>query len=228
MKSFVYIIFVFFAFLGISCQDDEIPFFTPSRFIQFPLINGGDSLNYSFLYSQGSDRYEMVIPVKYTGVLLGENAVVALEIDADRTTAGTEEYDIQLEEPFRAGLYQDTLRVILIDSERLKKQSVDLCLRLISNSCFEASMRDSVDIKISYTHQIGKPAWWTEEVTTFYLGTYSEIKLTAFVNHIYAGDYGELEASEKLYYARKFKYYLEDLEEPLYDENGRVTVPVIG
>ena len=228
MKSFIYIFFAFLVFVGASCKNDEIPFFTASRFIQFPVINGGDSLNYSFVYSQGSDRHEVVIPVKYVGAKLEENAVVTLEVVTDKTTAVAAEYDVTLEQPFRAGFYQDTLRVTLIDSERLKNQNVDLCLRLISNTYFEASMRDSLDIKITYTHQIGRPAWWTQEVTDSYLGRYSEIKLTEFVNHIYAGDYGALESSEKLYYARKFKYYLKALDEPLHDEYGLVTVPVIG
>lgn len=227
MKNCIYIVIVFLMFYGTSCQEDEISFFTDSRFIQFPY--GENTLSYSFMYSQGSDRHEVLIPVKYVGAKLEENATVAWEIIADKTTAVAGEYDVLLEQPFRADFYQDTLRVMLIDSERLKEQSVDLCLRLISNASFEASTRDSLEIKITYTHKIDKPEWWSQEVVDSYLGTWSEVKLTEFVNHIYAGDYGALEASEKLYYARQFKYYLESLGKPLYDENGGVvTVPVIG
>lgn len=210
-----------------GCKKDGIDLFGEQRYIYFNTVEGSHELHYNFLYSLGEDEVTVEIPVSYSGRLYGEDRYYEVAVDKETTTAeeGTE-YELPAEPVFGGNLYSDVLTVTLKNSSRLADSEQRLSLRLVTNSSFVAAVRDSLVMDIYLTDKISRPAWWTDEVTEAYLGTYSDTKLELFINHAYSGDFGELTEDEKLHYARVFKYWLE--ENPSVDEYGQITVPVIG
>lgn len=230
MKTKSILLFLATCFL-LACQKDKIPFYEDVHHVYMKRIDGKYRIDYSFVYSSGAEYAILNLPVTYTGRLLEENALYKVETLADSTTALTGEYEFSSEQEFRAGRYVDTLKVRINNVERLKNVNARLVLRVVTNDQFIASVRDSSQMEIYFTNKIARPDWWNENVVSFYLGTYSDKKLTEFIK-IYSGNYGDLSEDDKLYYAREFKYELERraaIDDPLFEANGeRMTVPVVG
>ena len=96
----------------------------------------------------------------------------------------------------------------------------NLKFSLESNDNFHATQTGFLEAELRVTAQISQPSWWNQNVIDFYLGGYSDKKFRLFSQNIFVGDYGELDDSEKQYYALKFKYWLEDQTPPVEDEDG--------
>lgn len=222
----VLILAAFSALLLSGCRKDEIDLFGEERYIYFNSIEGSHEYHYNFIYSSGKDEVTLDLPIGYSGRLYTEDKPYSVSVDEENTTAGTDEYAIPENPVFKGNMYSDVLTLTLKNSARLETSEQKISLKLVTNGSFIAAVRDSLVMDIYITDMISQPAWWTDEVTEAYLGRYSDTKLQLFIDNVYAGDYGELSEDEKLYYARKFKYWLE--ENPQTDEYGQITVPVIG
>lgn len=210
-----------------SCRQDDIDVFGDSRYVYFNTVDGTHDIHYSFLYSNGRDEVQVELPLSYSGRLYDVDAVYAVAVDTEETTA-VEGVEFELPErpSFKAASFKSSLAVTLKNSERLATTEQKIRLKLVSNDMFLAAVRDSLTMDIYVTDKISMPSWWTQEVIDAYLGKYSDRKLELFVENIFSGDYGALSSDEKLYYARKFKYWLN--ENPQYEDGERITVPVIG
>lgn len=230
MKKRYILLFLASCFL-MACQKDKIPFYEDAHHIYMKRVDGTYRIDYSFVYSRGADYAILNLPVTYTGRLYKENVTYGVETVADSTTALSGEYEFAAVQEFRAERYVDTLKVRINNVERLKDVNARLVLRLVSSEGFTASLRDSSCMEIYFTNKIARPDWWNKDVVDFYLGTYSDKKLTEFIK-IYSGNFGDLSEDDKLYYAREFKYELDRLaadNKPVFEDNGeRMTVPVVG
>lgn len=231
MKTQYTLLFFLIACMQVSCQKDEIPFYEDTHHIYLKQIDKKHQIDYSFVYSGGAPLVILELPVTYTGRVLEEDAAYAIRVNEEQTTALSDEYVVPSTSLFRKGRFIDTLKIQINNRERLEQTSVKLVLELVSNENFVASTRDSLKMEINFTNKISRPVWWNQNVTDFYLGTYSNEKLEEFIQ-IFAGDFGDLSEDDKLYYARKFKYELERREaagDTVYEADGtKMTIPVVG
>ena len=212
---------------AVSCTTDDIDLFGEERYIYFNSVDGAHEIRYSFLYSEGKDIVEVALPLSYSGRLYEDERSYRVEVIQDSTTAVLDQEYLALDNMlFKPSSYKDKLVLKLKNSPRLKTSEQRLSLKLVTNDNFIAAMRDSLVMDIYMTNMTTRPAWWNEEVVDAYLGKYSDKKFELFIQNAYSGDFGALSESEKLYYARKFKVWLE--KNPQYENNELITVPVIG
>lgn len=209
-----------------SCSKEDISVFNDERHIYFNSIHNKHEYKYSFLYTR-DDSVVLRLPVKFFGKPTSPQSWFLVNSNSSKTTANEgSEYKLNTNQPFKSGLFVDSLEVTLYKSERLNNSEQCLSIKLESNEFFTASVRDSLVMDIYFTNKIAQPSWWNTEVVTAYLGSYSDMKFMLFIEHIYAGDFGLLSESEKLHYARMFKNWLS--VNPRYENGVLITVPVIG
>ena len=219
-----------------GCQIDDLEFFGEQRFIYFPTMDKGHSMNYTL---GGLDEGIVKIPLRYSGRFYEEDRDYLIEVLEEKGTEeapiinATEGVEFKLPEKlvFKTTdvverMYQDTLELKVMKSDRMDEAVLNITLKLATNDNFQAAIRDSLIMNIKVTNMITRPAWWTSEVEEAYLGEYSDIKYKLFMDNIYDGDYGALEAGEQHGYAVQFKNWLE--ANPHYENGQRITVPVIG
>ncbi len=231
-------ILLFIMALGLfsGCKIDELEFFGEERFIYFPTINREHTINYTL---GGLEEDVVKIPLRYSGRYYTENREYKIQIVQEEGTPenpivnAEEGVEFSLPEKliFRTAQkeqqrYADNLDLKVMKSDRMNTEVLNITLRLVSNENFTAAVRDSMTMNIKVTNMIAKPYWWTSEIAEAYLGEYSNIKYKLFLDNVYDGDYGQLEAGEQYYYALQFKKWLE--ENPHYENGKLITVPVIG
>lgn len=227
MKKLVYAIILLVC--AVSCKIDEIDRFGQERYIHFEGADGKFEYGFSFLYAEGKEEHELLIPVKYAGRKYDEDKSFAVEVVAEQTTAKEcEEFVLPESIVFKGGTYDDSLRLVLKKTPRMNKEKLAIRLKLVTNDNFVAAMKNALVVDINVTNVIDRPTWWYGDVENFYLGEYSDKKFELFVKNIYAGDYGALDENSKRKYALDFKDWLNANPDQAWDGDKRITVPVIG
>lgn len=70
---------------------------------------------------------------------------------------------------------------------------------------------------------IAKPNWWTDNVTSYYLGVYSDKKYRLFIQETGKADIDSDNIEELRYYSIMFKHYLQkkkDADEMVREDDG--------
>lgn len=231
----IYLYFVLWIVLLLGCSEEKPEMFIDTRFIQFKFdnISGDPYYQFDFSFAYTSDDTEskvMAIPVVFKGYNLnsGEKLHFAVEVDKEKTTLPGECYLLDREQPFQPESGNvDTMRVTLLRKAILKDGSKTLRLQLVANSDFETFIPDSTFVEIHVGDVFIRPEWWNSAVENSYLGTYSKLKYDEFMKETGAYNFGEMDPSEKRYYAILFKRALE--ANPRRDEDGSVmSVTVTG
>lgn len=217
MKKTITLFAAVAALLTTACNKSEILAPTDQRFIYITYPESDNSVfNFSFV-STDKQTVRIAVPIKFAGRPLSEDLAYAIQVDPASTLLEGTEYQLP-ELVFHKEDFLDTIFVTVHRTERMESAVYNLKFSLASNENFHATQTGALDAEIRVTAQIAQPAWWTKDVETFYLGTYSDKKFMLFTQHIFVGDYGELDDSEKKYYALLFKYWLQ--ENPQSEEDG--------
>lgn len=210
-----------------ACNKSEIMSPTDQRhiYIAYPDSNN-PVFNFSFL-STPDETARIAVPITFAGRPLTADLPFAVSVSSETTLAEGSEYEFpDLVFHWEKG-FRDTIYVTIHKTERMERATYTLKFSLVSNAHFLATMTGSLDAELRVTAQVAQPSWWTQEVTDYYLGTYSDLKFELFTQHGYIGDYGALDDNEKRYYALKFKYWLQ--ENPQTEADGTtMSVPIQG
>ena len=219
---FLLILLGVLAFCG--CQEEKPEMFTHERFIKF--MFGSESgkdyykIECNFAYESDTTMEKIIsVPVEFRGYNLTKTLYFAVNVDKEKTTLPEDCFILETEQPFQQdGDFVDTMHVKLQRKAILKEESKILRLKLVSNSDFQVYMTDSLFVEITVLDIFSKPEWWTDDIAKAYLGDYSKEKYDEFVKETGIRDFGDLDPSEKRYYAIMFKRALK--KAPRYELDG--------
>lgn len=232
MKTKISLLISLIALICVSCQEEGLKLYSGGHFIQFAKENT-DSIRLSFLSSPASENSStgtksIVTPVimEIVGLASDRDLTYALTIDTARTTASAEQYDLPEKTVIRAGHYQDTCYVRLINTPDLDTKKVRLVLKLKPTQDLALGEVEKSENIIWFTNSVERPDWWTTDVEELYLGTYSDKKYKLFMEVTGESDLTGATESALRSYAIQFKQYLS--EHPTLDEDGQyMSVPVL-
>ena len=137
-------------------------------------------------------------------------------INVPATTAEEGKHFVMPENPvFRAGLYDDTLRVKLYRTADLQDVKVRLGIRIENNDEFFAGQPEYRECYVYIMDMLTHPAWWTyyedegyESVQMVFLGDYSDKKYALLIEVTGVSDWTDLSYDERRMLALQFKRYL--------------------
>lgn len=228
MKKTIALLAAAAALFTAACDKSEILSPTDQRHIYISYPEKDNSVfNFSFI-STTKETVQIAVPIKFSGPRLTEDLAFALKVypgSKDATLEEGKEYELP-ELIFHKEDFLDTIFVTVHKTERMKTGIYNLKFSLEGNANFHATQTGALEAELRITAQIAQPSWWDQDVVDFYLGKYGDRKFELFSQNIFTGDYGELDDSEKRYYAIRFKYWLEQHEE--YEGGERITVPIQG
>lgn len=231
MKKTIAILAAAAALFTTACNTSEILAPTDQRYIYISYPeNDNPVFNFSFV-STPRPTATIAVPIKFAGRPLAEDLAFAVKVEsgnAETTLKEGEEYEFP-EFVFRKGNFLDTIFVTVHRTERMESAVYNLKFSLESNGNFHATQTGALAAELRVTAQISQPSWWNQNVVDFYLGKYSDKKFGLFSQHIFGEDYGELDDNEKRFYALKFKYWLENQNPAIYeDDDTLMTVAIQG
>lgn len=132
-----------------------------------------DSISYSFaLDAQTVEDTVIKVVVKTIGMPANEDRVYSIEMLPEETTATSAEWDSGILENrcIKAGQITDTLCIRINRSDNLRKQWMQIGLRVVSNEYFEAGYANLQKAKVSFSDILAEPDWWSDWKRVF--GTY--------------------------------------------------------
>ena len=210
MKYILHIIMIGAIYSLCSCSKEEILTYnnnTSERFIHFEKSEA-DSSDISFFTYPGETEIYFPVVVESSG-FSNQNEEYKIVVMDEYTTAAPSDYEIPDKFVFKAGAVNDTCYIKLKYSSKLDANKVRIVIRLASNENFtegESTYRVAV---IWFHNIISQPNWWTSTVTSYYLGTYSDLKYSLF-NSVVGVDLTDADESTIRHYALVFKQYLEE------------------
>lgn len=208
-KIYIIVIGAIYLLLG-SCSKEEILTYnnnTSERFIYFEKSEA-DSSDISFFTYPGESEINFPIVVNSSGFSNQDEEYKIVVMD-EYTTAVFSDYEIPDKLIFKAGAIKDTCYIKLKYSSKLDANKVRVVIKLENNENFmEGESTNQVAI-IWFHNIISQPDWWTAAVTSYYLGTYSDLKYSLFSN-IVGVDLTDADESTIRHYALVFKLYLEE------------------
>lgn len=215
-----------------SCSIDDLTTYDADRYIYFTKDLQTDSIVESFFFYPGATYKDVEICISYAGKKMEQNCNYLLEVDNELTTASPEDYDFDSNQTWEVGKDQDTVVIRLNKTAALDSKKVRLVLNVVTNEDFHVGPLSNVKAIFNYTSQAITPTWWDDRMAGSYLGAYSEAKYAEFIKATGISSLDGMEASDKRYYALKFKYYLirikNETGKPVMDGNVEMTVPVLG
>ena len=114
-----------------------------------------------------------------------------MEIIKEKTTALPEDYTVELEQTFHAGVWSDYISIKLHRTAHLADKKVRLAVRLVPNENFGVgsyigdpywpTVRESISCSVTFCDMLSKPDWWDNTITSRFLGEYSDEKYARFI-----------------------------------------------
>lgn len=228
MKNKLFIILAL-VLVWIGCDERDIPTYGGVRYIEFE-NETIDSTIFTFVYYPNNEYYDFPIAVKIAGLSADRDLNYSIRVDEELSTAEAKHYIMPGETIIRKGVYRDTCYVRLNKTEDLTDSKVKLVLRLEETQDLGIGKLENAVAIIQFSNMVDRPAWWDTNITTYYLGEYSDEKFTLFIKVTGADDLSDASNSEKRALALKFKQYLIDHagEPETMEKDGQpmtVTVP---
>jgi hypothetical protein len=218
-----------------SCQEAEIPLYSGENNIQFVKNLTTDSTTVAFLLAPGVTELDSFLIVKTTGLGYPAETPYTISVDRQLTTAveGTH-FKLPTTTTFKPGAMRDTLPVTFYRTADMKTNAFRLVLCVEENDAFKLGQLQ-YQYKVFIVHdRISQPEWWTTDISTYYLGAYSDKKYQKFIDVTGIADMTGATPSELRVRALQIKYWLDEYKAsnngiPMTEENGdEMTVPVNG
>lgn len=192
INKYIGLIILLISFLTACSPEDLMLYDASMRSLYVNTDEGADSTEFSFKHHLGADEYVIRMPVYMNGLPLEEDKTFNVVVDKDLTTARAEDYSVELEQIFHAGILQDYVSITLYRTNHLATDKVRVALRLVPNETFSVSEyigdpgstslpRESDVVRVIFSDMISKPDWWDDRITMYYLGEYSDEKYTYFI-----------------------------------------------
>lgn len=212
--------------LASGCKKDAIDLYGETEYIYF--ANESDQvIEYSFAFHPGVTRDTVPLILKLVGRPGDTDRPVRLQVDAAHTSAVESDFDLPDKLVLRAGKATDTIPLILHNSVRLLQEKFTLRLVIQPNAHFQLGPASNRYQDILFSDILARPAWWTQVVTTNFLGAYSDAKYRYFIEATGITDMSDLSENEQRAYAIIFRDFLAQgrAEGQEYeDENGKINV----
>lgn len=221
------------AVLGIaSCSNDDFLYQDQARVrLVGPKIytSETDSLNFSFVsVPSGTDSKTLDVDVYIMGPTASYDRTAAIAIDAEKTTATSDMYEVPSTVVIPADSSHAVLPVVIKRSDAILTKSVYLYIQVAENADFGVGVNEQNHLMLIWNDKISKPNNW-DDLTEFF-GEYSNTKYR-FMLETLTG-VGELDADTMSWallmsYRIKCQNALNDYNEahpnaPLTDENGNL------
>lgn len=195
------------AALFASCSKEEIGTYntlTPYRFLQFSTVES----DISFFRYPGETSVNYPVIVKSSGYS-ETDMTYKISVVADSTTAAASDYSMPDSFVFKQKSAVDTFYVKLNYSEKLDTEKMRLTLKVEANEFFKEGETAYRMTDIWFHNNIVKPDWWTSTVTSYYLGTFTELKYKYFLQVVKV-DLEGADNSTIRHYALIFKAWLQE------------------
>lgn len=221
------------AVLGMaSCSNDDFLYQDQARVrLVGPKIytSGTDSLNFSFVtVPSGTDSKTLNVDVYIMGTAANRDRTAAISIDAAKTTATSDMYEMPTTVTIPADSTHAVLPVVIKRTDAILTKSVYLYIRVAESADFAVGVNEQNHLMLIWNDKISKPNNW-DDLTEFF-GEYSDTKYR-FMLETLTG-VGELDAdtmSWALLMSYRIKcqnaldtYNAAHPSSPLTDENGNL------
>ena len=251
MKTRLLLLLIYGFFL-LACQKEGIEIFSGEMvYISFTKDATKDSVSYSFK-TYPSGEIVAQVPVRIRGHYLTEPCKFTVSAVLDSTTLPESAYVLPEVCEFSPGQEQDTIVVRFLNNfEDLDNETYRLFLQINEEGNVKQGEYAYRIAKFYVSDKLDAPDWWTRNdgtennyyniVEQVYLGTYSVVKYTMFLDLLeedgVSFDGEDMMVLKK--YATKLKYQVEAFNNdpnnqaagltPLKDEKGRpIQIPVAG
>jgi hypothetical protein len=212
------------ALLLSSCREDRIECYGSENYIHFKQ-KSDSPYRFSFATMPGADTYVLDIPVILIGNALEEDKPFAVEVVKDgdvKTTAPESTFSVPQAPLFKKGVFEDVLSVTFTNSAELSTEKV-LVLRVAQNENFKKGPVDYQLVEIHYSNILAQPSWWDKSMSEAYLGPYSDIKYTAFIEATGVSELDPKEQAKLTAYVMQFVNYLRKMDaegKTVYENDG--------
>ncbi|MBR4094634.1 MAG: DUF4843 domain-containing protein [Bacteroidales bacterium] len=160
-----------------SCnKEDIITYDNNTRYLSFAT----SEVEVSFSRYPGETTIQYPVVVNSTGYSEKDMAYT-ISVVADSTTAQSSDYAMPSTFTMPAKAVADTFYVSLNYTEKLDTETMRLGLKIEPNENFLEGATSARMIDIYFNNALAKPSWWTSSVTSYYLGTYSDLKYKYFL-----------------------------------------------
>lgn len=186
-----------------SCNKEEIMTYNNSRrFMNFASVES----DISFFRYPGQTSIQYPVVVKCSGYSESDMEY-KISVVADSTTAQASDYSLPSSFVMPQKCVVDTFYVTLNYSNKLDSEKLRLTLKIDANDNFGEGESNYLMTDIWFHNNLVKPDWWTSSVTSYYLGSYSELKYKYFLQ-VTQVDLDGADNSTIRHYALIFKAWL--------------------
>lgn len=231
MKNY-YLFIGFVLLLLAGCDKSDLETYKSGNYIQFSK-SVEDSTRVSFLFYPGVDEIDIPISIEISAFAPKTDQNFTLTIDTERTTAVEGTHFIMPDKKvFRADHIMDTCWLKLKRTPDMETNEYRIVLRLEGNDAFEIGQLEHQFAIFRVNDKISKPDWWDNNITWYYLGTYTDKKFSKFIEATGVADMSGMSNGEKRVQCLKFKYWLEEKKQAgetvREDDMTEMTVPILG
>ena len=177
MKNIFIILIAALMLTGCKENQDITQFDLEQRMIYFGSSTYDDGLppydttmNYTFAMDElGLTKKRLAIPVRVMGTSPTEDLPYTVSIIDSLSKIKAS--DVKIEPAiFHAGLFVDTLYVVVNKTEQMADQVLHFTLEVQENAHFKKGLGDNVKLKVNVSDMLTKPTWW--EKFRAYFGPY--------------------------------------------------------
>lgn len=234
MKKYIFILSVLFLALS-ACNKEGLTLYDSSaHYLYIPDKEDVNITSMTFKHHPDVENYDVLFDVKLVGASLIEDQAFAVEVVVDETTAAVEDYTVEKEQLFHAGVFQDKLKITLHKTSHLDKETVKVTVRLVPNKTFglaeylgSSSYTEAITASVTFDNKLSKPLWWTKDIEINYLGKWTATKYLYFIESCNGEvlDLTGYDPDEVRLLAKKFK---EDIKDNgwLDDDGQLISIPV--
>lgn len=213
-----------------SCKKENLTTYNAGHYIQFV---SKDTVNFSFFFYAGQTEVDVALPVRLIGKMPEQDLPYKI-IPGDGTTLPAELFTIADGYAFKKGQPLDTAHIKIKNRADLATTSYKLFLTIATAGDVQPGQTSYNQRLYLVSNMVVKPAWWTSDVDTKYLGVYTEKKYRTFMAVTGVGDVTPYTDVEKRDLYLKLKSYLiamKDAGTPVLEADGTdmlSTIPLIG
>lgn len=234
MKRYIFLIPALWSIFALpGCDRREIPVFGEERHIHFSSDTTVKAV-VSFAVMPGVTEYTLGIPVTMIGRVQEQDLPYSVRVVTDgpnATTLPQQAYELPASPVFRSHRYEDTLYVKLHRLPELGGKEFRLRLEVATNDHYTADFPLHMHKEITVGDKLVQPSWWTTtgtgNITSSYLGAYSDIKLLSFIEATGVNDLTGMDNLLVGTYVRIFVYWLREKDkagETVYEADGTTKV----
>ena len=215
MRKYIFILGIIILSLCACSKEGLTQYDAAKNYLYIPNDKYMDTTFVTFKHHPGIDDYDVFFEVRLIGIQLIEDKSYSIEVVKDKTTAKVEDYTLDTEQIFHAGVLKDQLKITLHNTAHLLNETVRVTLRLTPNENFgvadylgeSESRAQSLTASVAFDNQISKPSWWNSDIEMNYLGEWTPIKYEKFIESCGGEvlDLSEYEGYQIMELAVKFK-----------------------